>query len=144
MRYGLNLRRLPDRLVRRQPAFRIDQVWRKNSIDKRRLSESSLAYSKKYKKNTRPERERKRDRKKSAPKFISRKNERKHRTNKNDIKLKPALEQLMFDLLRNGVEPHVRLCSDFFGCCHCVDFLVEGMEIQKRVEQKRRDVRKKG
>jgi hypothetical protein len=37
------------------------------------------------------------------------------RTNNDDIELKAALEQLVFDLARNGVEADIRLCTDVFG-----------------------------
>lgn len=45
MRHGLNLCRLPDRLVRSETALRVNQVRRKDSVDKCRLSQSSLAYT---------------------------------------------------------------------------------------------------
>ena len=44
MRDGLNLCRLSDRLVGREAALRVNQVRRKDSVDKRRLSQSSLAF----------------------------------------------------------------------------------------------------
>jgi hypothetical protein len=44
MRDGLNLCRLSHRLVRREAALRVNQVRRKDSVDERRLSQSSLAF----------------------------------------------------------------------------------------------------
>lgn len=43
MRDRLNLRRLPDRLVRLKPTLRVDQVRRKDGVDERRLAQSRLA-----------------------------------------------------------------------------------------------------
>jgi len=42
MRDGVNFRRLPDLLIRSEPAFRINQVRREERVNQRRLSQTSL------------------------------------------------------------------------------------------------------
>ena len=42
MRDGMNLRRLPDRLVRLQTPLRVDEVGGEDSVDECRLSQASL------------------------------------------------------------------------------------------------------
>ena len=44
MRDGVDLRRLPNGLIRLETALRVDEVGREDSVDKRRLSETSLTY----------------------------------------------------------------------------------------------------
>lgn len=44
MRDGVDLSRLPDRLIRLQAALGVNQVRREDSVDQRRLSETSLTY----------------------------------------------------------------------------------------------------
>ena len=45
MRNGLNLRRLPNRLVRLFASLRVDQMRSKNRVNERRLSKTRLAYN---------------------------------------------------------------------------------------------------
>lgn len=92
MRDRLNLRRLPDRLVRLKPSLRVDQVRREDGVDERRLAQSRLA-------------------------------------DDHDIKLESALEQLVLDLLRDGVETDIRRRTDllYFNGGHCYE-LNEGGE----------------
>ena len=45
MRDGVNLRRLPDGLVRVETALRVDEVRREDSVDERRLSKTRLTYN---------------------------------------------------------------------------------------------------
>ena len=44
MRHGVDLRRLPNGLIRLETALRVDEVGREDSVDERRLSETSLTY----------------------------------------------------------------------------------------------------
>ena len=45
MRDGVDLRRLPNGLIRLETALRVDEVGREDSVDERRLSETSLTCS---------------------------------------------------------------------------------------------------
>ena len=42
---SLNLRCLPDGLIRGKAALRVNEVRRENSVDERRLAQTSLAYA---------------------------------------------------------------------------------------------------
>ena len=92
MRDRLNLRRLPDRLVRLKPTLRVDQVRRKDGVDERRLSETGLAWH--CISGCKGSR--------SCTKL----------TNADDIELEPPLDRLLLDLLGDAVETDVALGED--------------------------------
>ena len=42
-------------------------------------------------------------------------NDNERRTNDNNVELEPALQELVLNLLSDGVETNIRLCADFFS-----------------------------
>ena len=54
MRNGMNFRRLPDVLIRSEPAFRINQVRREERVNQRRLSQTSLTCATRQRERQKP------------------------------------------------------------------------------------------
>ena len=97
MRGRLNLGSLSDRIVRFQTTLGVDQVRRKNSVDERRLSKTGLPcvlnVSWVVPRPTTP-----------------------RRTNDDDIELETTLQELVLNLLGNGVKPDIGSSTNFFDC----------------------------
>lgn len=98
MRNSLDLCRLSDRLVSFQTALGVNQVRRENSVDERRLSETRLPYILNHYVDN--------------PTFLR----TLRPTNDDDIELEATLQELVLDLLGDGVKTDVGSSADFFDC----------------------------
>ena len=98
MRNGLNFCGLSDRVLRLQTTLGVNQVRRENSVDERRLSETSLPCIF------------------TLSRHVSTRSTALRRTNDDDIELETTLQELVLDLLGDGVEPDVGGSTDFFHC----------------------------
>jgi hypothetical protein len=98
MRSGLNLCGLSDRVLRLQSTLGVNQVRRENSVDERRLSETSLPYIFRLSRHG------------------STRSTALRRTNDDDIELETTLQELVLDLLRDRVETDVGSSTNFLFC----------------------------
>jgi hypothetical protein len=113
MRDGVNVRRLPNRLIRLQTTLRVNKMRSKDGVDQCRLSKSRLACPpnkiiRKVPRNFTEERRGDSTRQRSSNQHYR----IRKLTDDDDIKLEAALEELFLDLTGDGVEADVRRCSD--------------------------------
>ena len=118
MRHRVNLRRLPDGLVRLQTSLRVNQMRRKNGVNQRRLSQTRLAC------NVSPATTTIRTSKNKGRPVISRlctKRTQVTRTNDDHVELETTLQELVLNLLRDGVETDVGVSTNLFSGGHDED-----------------------
>ena len=99
----MNLRRLPDRLVRLQTPLRVDEVGGEDSVDECRLSQASLT-CKQHERNVSTVRGRATDA-----------SEQRMRTDDDHVELETALQELVLDLAGDAVESDIRARANFLS-----------------------------
>ena len=103
MRHRVDLRCLSHRLIRGQPALRVNQVRGEDSVDECRLSQASLT-CKQHERNVRLVRGRATDA-----------SEQRMRTDDDHVELETALQELVLDLAGDAVESDIRARANFLS-----------------------------